>query len=89
MDLTWQYDYVGSPSLQNTRILVCEKCYDAPQPQLSPIILPPDPPPVYNARVEPYFIDENTFLATDEGEPIGTEDDEVLIPQSPNPQSDP
>lgn len=63
--LTWQWDYRGSPNLINTRILVCEKCYDTPQPQLSPVILEPDPPPLYNARPEAYAIDETSWMATE------------------------
>jgi len=50
-DLKWQYDYRGR-SLQNIRILVCETCYDTPQPQLKPRIIPPDPLPIKNARTE-------------------------------------
>jgi len=42
----------------NTRILVCEYCEDLPQRQLGTIFIPPDPPPLLNARVEPYGMDE-------------------------------
>ena len=87
--LAWQYDYNGAPTLQNLRVLVCETCYDTPQPQLSPLILGPDPEPIANARPEPYFIDENSVLATEDGDPLATEDDDVFIPAIPNPQSDP
>ena len=48
-DLRWQYDYRG-PRLTNLRILVCETCYDTPQPQLKPLILSADPMPIINAR---------------------------------------
>ena len=65
-DLRWQWDYRGI-SLQNLRILVCETCYDDPQPQLKPRILPPDPLPVINARVEPFYIDEVDRRATLDG----------------------
>ena len=50
-DLRWQYDYRGR-QLANIRILVCESCYDEPQPQLLPRIIPPDPLPIQNARTE-------------------------------------
>lgn len=55
-DLAWQLQWAGM-GLFNTGVLVCTtgpKCYDIPQEQLRTIILPPDPPPIVNARV-PYF----------------------------------
>ena len=55
--LRWQYEWRGI-SLFNTRHLVCEPCYDDPQRQLGTIFIPPDPPPIINARVEPYGMDE-------------------------------
>jgi hypothetical protein len=56
-DLKWQYDWAGA-SLINKRILVCDTCYDEPQNQLRAIVLPADPMPVINPRVEPYAWDE-------------------------------
>jgi hypothetical protein len=53
--LTWQYDWAGA-SLINKRILVCPTCLDKPQEQLRAIIVPPDPMPIANPRVE-YFVD--------------------------------
>jgi len=50
-------DYRGR-KLQNIRILVCESCNDTPQPQLKPRIIPPDPLPILNARVEPFCYDQ-------------------------------
>jgi hypothetical protein len=55
--LRWQYDWAGA-SLINKRILVCDLCYDNPQEQLRAIVLPADPTPIMNARVEPYAWDE-------------------------------
>ena len=55
--LQWNFDYRGR-MLQNTRILVCETCLDTPQPQLKPRILPPDPMPIKDARIEPFCYDE-------------------------------
>jgi len=65
VDLSWQYAWRGA-SLVNTRLLKCERCLDIPQEQLRTLILPPDPVPVMNARVEPYIIDESpsTRVAT-------------------------
>jgi hypothetical protein len=53
----WQLEWRGV-QLYNTRHLVCEWCEDTPQRQLGTVFIPPDPPPVLNARVEPYNIDE-------------------------------
>jgi hypothetical protein len=55
--LKWQYDWAGA-SLINKRILVCDTCYDEPQNQLRAIVLPADPVPIINPRVEPYAWDE-------------------------------
>jgi len=55
--LKFQYDWAGA-SLINKRILVCSTCYDTPQEQLRAIVIPADPVPVLNPRVEPYAWDE-------------------------------
>lgn len=55
--LKWQYDWAGA-SMINKRILVCDTCYDEPQEQLRAIVLPADPVPIINPRVEPYAWDE-------------------------------
>jgi hypothetical protein len=57
VNLRWQYDWAGA-SLINKRILVCNTCYDEPQQQLRAIIIPADPVPIVNPRVEPYAWDE-------------------------------
>jgi hypothetical protein len=56
-NLSWQFDYRGR-SLANIRILVCDRCNDDPQPQLKPRIIPPDPLPIANSRVEQFCYDE-------------------------------
>lgn len=54
----WQREWAGNTQI-NIRILVCSRtCLDELQPQLKTILLPPDPPPVINARVEPFSLDE-------------------------------
>jgi hypothetical protein len=53
VNLRWQFDYRGT-TLQNIRILVCNTCYDTPQSQLRAIVLPADPVPIINPRVESY-----------------------------------
>lgn len=60
-DLVWQYDWRGD-ALMNLRILVCTRtCLDEPFEFNRPIILPPDPMPVLNARPG--------FWAAEEGPP--------------------
>lgn len=59
-DLAFQYEWAGT-HLYNTGALVCttgNRCYDKPFEQLRTIILPPDPPPIMNAR-NPNFDVEN------------------------------
>lgn len=51
--LQWQFDYAGA-GLINTRVLVCDDCNDVQQPQLRAIILPADPVPIQNPRVQDY-----------------------------------
>jgi hypothetical protein len=61
-DLVWQYEW-GGMHLYNKEILVCrERCYDTPQEQLRTIILPPDPPPIVNARVPNFALEEFTVM---------------------------
>jgi len=61
--LSWQYDWRGA-SLQNTRILVCNTCLDVPQSQLRAIVVPADPTPIINARVEAFVQDETNYRST-------------------------
>jgi hypothetical protein len=63
--LRFQFDFRG-PQLQNLRFLVCETCYDTPQPQLKPIILTQDPTPIINARPEDYAYANTSYLAATE-----------------------
>lgn len=51
VNLQWQFDWRGS-ALQNTRILVCRDCLDVPQEQQRAIVVPADPVPIMNPRVE-------------------------------------
>lgn len=59
--LKWQFDYAG-PGLINKRILVCDVCYDTPQAQKRSIVIPADPTPIMNPRVENYAEAETSFL---------------------------
>lgn len=55
--LQWQFDYRGT-TLKNIRLLVCSRCLDIPQEQLRAIIVPADPLPVNQPRIEPFAEDE-------------------------------
>lgn len=57
VNLRWQYDWRGA-SLQNIRLLVCNPCYDAPQEQLRAIVVPADPVPIVNPRVQDFVVAE-------------------------------
>lgn len=85
--MVFQWDYRGTPQPVNTRILTCGRpqCLDIPQVQNSPIILSPDPEPVFNARPYPYDISEASLLLTEDGEVITTEDGTYLETGIPDP----
>lgn len=82
-DLQWQFQFNGT-GLINLRLLVCDRCLDVPQPQLLSPVLPPDPMPVFNARPEPYQLDEVDYLATQDGNPIETQSDEIIVTNQPS-----
>ena len=54
-DLAFQYDWAGA-SLINKQLLVCSDCYDVPQEQLRAIIVPADPMPIRNPRVQDFVV---------------------------------
>jgi hypothetical protein len=56
-NLRWQMEWAGT-GLINKHVAVYDDEYDIPNRQLGTIILPPDPAPISNARVEQYAIDE-------------------------------
>lgn len=61
VNLRWQYDWRGA-SLANLYFLVCRDCYDTPQQQLRAIVVPADPVPIVQPRVEPFLYDEMTGI---------------------------
>ena len=63
VNLRWQYDWRGS-SLQNIRLLVCNGCYDDPQQQLRAIVVPADPVPISNPRLQDFVTAETNTRAT-------------------------
>jgi hypothetical protein len=64
--LQWQYDWAGS-SLINKRLLVCQRCLDVPQEQLRAIVVPADPVPIVQPRLEYYANDETDLISTNPG----------------------
>lgn len=68
-DLKFQYQWSGA-LLQNLRLLVCQRCMDVPQEQLRTIILPADPVPISNPRIEQTGLDNNPYSSL--GTNIGT-----------------
>ena len=60
--LTFQFAWRGA-QLQNTYILVCNRCLDVPTEQLRAIVLPPDPVPIFYPSVEDFRTDETTYRA--------------------------
>lgn len=63
-NLSWQFDWAGT-RLINKGLLVCGSCLDKPSPWLRALVLPPDPPPVMNARPEAYLVDETDWRVTE------------------------
>lgn len=61
--LRWQMDWAGS-KLINKRQLVCRRCNDNPQSQLRAIVLPADPTPIMNPRVNNWEAAETTRRST-------------------------
>lgn len=63
VNLRFQYDWRGA-SLQNLKLLVCNSCYDEPQAQLRAIVVPADPVPVTNPRIQDFVAAEMNFRTT-------------------------
>src|SRR5262245_39715744 len=56
-DVQWQGN-----KLTNIRMLVCESCRDKPQEQLRTVIIPADPIPINNPRIENYAAEVDSTL---------------------------
>jgi hypothetical protein len=63
VDLRWQFDWAGA-SLINKRLLVCTPCNDTPQEQLRAIVIPADPVPIQNPRLQDFVVAESNTRAT-------------------------
>lgn len=92
--LSWQFDWRGA-SLQNIRLLVCNSCMDTPQNQLRAIVVPADPTPIQNPRVQDFVaassmdrvtsgqdtVNTKTGLPVPGGDTRITEDDNTRVVQ--------
>jgi hypothetical protein len=58
-DLRWQTEFRGR-EVRRTGFLVCQTCFDLPNPTLKPVVLPADPVPILNPRREPHGPDKTT-----------------------------
>lgn len=87
--LQWQYAFQGTTVPQNTRFLVCPKHLDPLNPQDTPLILPPDPLPVFNARTGATdTAGEASWLTTEDGSILVTEDGTYIGTAIPDPATD-
>lgn len=64
---------VAGAAMLNINILVCRQCWDVPNQTLLSIVIPADPTPIINARVEPFLYDETTGPTQPIGQPVGLE----------------
>lgn len=62
-ELRWQFQWAGN-KLVNLRQLVCRRCNDLPQNQLRAIVLPADPMPIQNPRVNNWRAAETNYRTT-------------------------
>lgn len=62
VDLMWQFEWRGA-TLQNIKILVCNTCLDKPQENIRAIVIPADPTPIVNARIEDFVAASTDDLA--------------------------
>jgi hypothetical protein len=94
VNLRWQYDWRGA-SMQNIRLLVCNTCYDVPQEQLRAIVVPADPVPIVDPRVQDFVaaeqdtrltsgqntVDPTTNIPVIKGDVRITQDDQTRVTQ--------
>ncbi len=62
-ELRWQFTWAGN-KLINTKQLVCRRCNDIPNTQLRAIVIPADPMPVMNPRVNNWQAAETDYRTT-------------------------
>lgn len=71
--------------MQSTGMLHCPKCYDPPTWQRSLIVIPPDPPMLFNTRPENYVVDGTNWLTTMDDVIYDTVSGTDYITSNPNP----
>lgn len=80
-ELSMQFEW-GGRSLLATGFYKCEMCLDEPNPQLRSIVLPPDPVPVYQPRVDQNLLLQiDDVMITEEGAIRLTEEDDIRTPE--------
>jgi hypothetical protein len=77
-DLQYQFQWAGT-GLVNLQLRVCRGCMDIPQIQFKSFVLPPDPLPVDNPRIEYYGIEVTSFLMSEEGPSLLMESGSALL----------
>lgn len=85
-ELRWQYYWRGT-TLENTNFLVCRDCLDVPNENVRTLILPPDPVPVLNPRIEDYVTETTSYIATESLIGWLTEDGNKIITETGNPNN--
>jgi hypothetical protein len=94
VNLRWQFDWRGA-ALQNIRLLVCNPCYDEPQQQLRAIVVPADPVPINQPRIQDFVtasqdtrvtsgqntVDPTTDIPIPGGDIRITQDDDIRVTQ--------
>lgn len=63
VDLRWQLEWAGN-KLINLKQLVCRRCNDIPNNQLRAIIVPADPIPIMNPRIQDYVSASTDYITT-------------------------
>jgi len=77
-DLKWQKQYAGV-GVVSLEILVCDRCLDRMQPQLTATILPIDPEPIMDPRPEYYAVDEVDYLVDQNGDILVDQDGNKIV----------
>lgn len=86
--MQFQFAFRGGSTPINTRLIVCDICLDDLDNQQSLLVIPPDPPAMFNTNPENYAVDETNWLATSDGDILTTESDIPITTNIPNPDDD-
>lgn len=86
--MSFQYDFAGTSVPINTQLLRCPKCITPLTWQKKLLVIPPDPPPIFNTRPEPLTVDNTNWLVTDDDDIITTESGDPFTTNIPNPGQD-